>query len=481
MPSEAIQFTGQASGLEQLSGAQPLNANVMTDMGGATKLRPGIATWSGFPSTVPVFGGSAASPVDCMVPFGAQLIYVTRDRRLWSLNPDTAVVTALSTLDPASVLTGSLRPFGQAFRTKVVFVGGGTPQSTTGSGTSAVLGGSPPSSSSILGLATRIVVARNDVSGIFQWSGLGDTGHVVWDALNFAEAEAKPDPIQLIADNTNEMFVFGTETLQVFSPDATLGFAPGRTMNLGTISPYSVVKVDDMFAFLDRERRFVITDGRSFSDEESVLSKPIEATLRSLNTVTDCFGFRMRNDRWDAAVWMFPTDGKGFIWNRRNSQWSEWKSLDSDGDWVTPIVSSAVFWPERNLFLVGLTTGQIAKVDSSVFQDLGMTVKADLVSGFIDHGADNYKTNNALYLRFKRGSTVQSETNIPRVLISWRDNTGPWSRPLARNLGIVGDTNPMVELRSLGVYRQRQWRIEYSGAAELALISAREDFAVSAN
>lgn len=481
MPAEAIQFTGQASGLDELAGAPALNVNVMTDLTGTAKMRPGVSAWSGFPATVPAFGGSAASPVDCMVPFGSLLIYVTRNRRLWALNPDTATVAALSTLDPATTLPGALRPLGQAFRTKVVFVGGGAPQSTTGTGASAVLAGSPPSSSSILGLATRIVVARNDTSGIFQWSGLGDTGHLTWDALNFAEAEAKPDPIQLIADNTNEMFVFATETLQVFSPDATLGFAPGRTMNLGTLAPYSVVKVDDTFAFLDRERRFIVTDGRSFSDSDSVLSKPIEATLRGMNTVTDCFGFRMRTDRWDAVVWMFPTDGKGFIWNRRNNQWSEWRSSSDDGSWVSPIVSSAVFWPERNQFLVGLDTGQIASLDASVSTDLGMAIRTVLVSGFVDHGVDNYKANNALYLRFKRGLTSQSEANVPRVLVSWRDNTGPWSRPVAINLGIVGDTDPAIELRSLGVYRQRQWKIEYSGAAELALVSAREDFAVSGN
>lgn len=480
MPTEAIHFDGQASGLDALSAAPPLVVNVITDLSNTIRMRPGISAWSGFPSTVPSVGGSAPSPVDCMVPFGAQLIYVTRDRKLWACSPATATVTALSDPTTATQLLGTSRPLGLAFRTKVVFTGGSTPQSTTGSGLSATLGGSPPDASSIVGIATRAVVSVNDTSGTFRWSGLGDTGHTTWDPLNFAEAEAKPDTLPIIADNTNELFGFGSETLQVFSPDAVLGFAPGRTLNLGCIAPYSVTKVDDMFGFLDRERRFVVTDGRSFSDDSSVVSKPIEASLKGLSSVSDCFGFRMRTDRWDAVVWMFPTDGKGFIWNRRNNQWSEWRGWDPTMGYAAPTISSAVFWPEQNVFLVGLTTGQIAKLDAAAFTDLGATVKVELTSGFVDHGTDAYKQNHALYLTFRRGQTAQG-TTAPRVLVSWRNDIGAWSRPQARDLGNTGDTNPVVELRSLGVYRRRQWRIESTAAAEISFVSAREDFTVAGN
>lgn len=481
MPSEAISFDGQASGLDQLAGPPPTVINAITDLAGTIRMRPVVSAWSGFPTTVPSVAGSMPSPVDCMVPFGSQLIYSTRDRKLWACSPSTATVTALSDLTTPTQIDGTLRVLGQAFRTKAVFVGGGVPQSTTGSGLSAVLSGSPPNAASIIGIATRIVLGVNDASGTFRWSGLGDTGHTTWDPLNFTEAEAKPDVISVIADNTNELFAFGTETLQVFSPDAVLGFAPGRTLNLGCIAPYSVTKVDDMFGFLDRERRFVVTDGRSFSDDSSVVSKPIEASLRGLSTVSDCFGFRMRTDRWDAVVWMFPTDGKGFIWNRRNNKWSEWRGWNvTTGGYAAPTISSAAFWPEQNVFLVGLTTGQIAKLDATAFTDLGSTVKVELISGFTDHGTDAYKQNNALYLTFKRGLTAQSGT-APRVFVSWRDNTGPWSRPVVIDLGVYGDTNPVLERRSLGVYRRRQWRIECTAASEVSFVSAREDFTVLGN
>lgn len=458
----------QASGLDALSGAAALAANALVDIAQTLKVRPGISAWSGFPMTIP-----NASPVMGMAALGTSLIYVTSDGRVWACN-GAGVVTELSTPIATTKLEGSLRPQLLSLRSQVVIVAGGAPQAADET-SSARLGGSPPDSISIAGIATRIVLAPNDTSGTFRWSGLGDSpGHTTWDALEFNEAEAKPDPIAAIATNTNELFAFGTETLQVYSPDPTVSFAAGRTLNIGLLAPHSLVTVDDQFAFLDRERRFVLTDGRSFSDEGSVLSKPIESVLRGIGTVDDCWGFRLRNDRWDAAVWFFPTEGRGFIWNRRSRGWSEWRAWGFGG-WQTPAIASAYYWPEANVFLVGLDTGQIAKLDSEATTDLGDPIKVELVTGFVDHGSDNQKKNDLVTLVFRRGATAQVST-APRVYVSWRNDLGAFCAPSVIDLGRAGDYDPTVELRSLGLYRRRQWKIEYTGDAGFTFIGAREQF-----
>lgn len=458
----------QATGLDALAGAPPLMANSLTDIAGVRKARPGISAWSDFPTAIP-----SASAVEGMAALGARLVYVTADRRLWACNV-AGSTRALSDATVASRLEGTLRPQLLSLRSQVVAVGGGAPQATAGTALSAVLGGSPPDSHAIADLATRIILAPNNTSGTFRWSGLGDvTGHTAWDALDFAEAEAKHDPVQNIATNSNELFVFGTQTIQVFSPDPVVAFSPGRTMNIGLLAPYSLVEVDDAFAFLDRNRRFVLTDGRSFSDEQSVLSAPIEETLRGLTTVSDCWGFRMRTGRWDAVVWFFPTEGRGYIWNRRSRGWSEWRAWGSTG-WTTPTITSALHWPEQNVFLVGLSTGQIAKLDADAFTDLGQPIKVEIVSGFDDNGTDKRKKCNAATFVFRRGQTAQSGT-APQIRISYRDNEGPWGEPTIRDLGLAGDYDPTIELRSLGTYRRRQWKVEFDANAGFTFIGARTD------
>src|SRR4051812_11690676 len=447
--------------------------NSMTDLGGTRKARPGISAWSGFPTVIP-----NEFAVEAMCVYGTQLIYITSDRRFWSCD-GAGAVTALSDGTTATSLLGTSRPQMLSLRTKVVAVGGDAPQATDGTTVSYLLAGTPPDANTIAGIATRIVLGVNDSSGRFRWSDQGDSGHSTWDPLNYAEAEASPDDLQRVDTNTNELFAFGTQTLQVYSPDASVDFASGRALNIGLIAPYSVVNVDDQFAFLDRERRFVLTDGRSFSDETSVLSKPIEASLRNLSTVDDCWGFRMRTDRWDAVVWFFPTDGKGYLWNRRNRGWSEWRAWGTNG-YTAPNITSALFWPENNVFLVGLSTGQIAKLDAAAYTDLGDTIKVELVSGFVDRGTNNRKKSTCATFVFKRGQTAQTGT-APVVAISWRDDTGPYCAPVMRTLGLAGDYDPVVDIRSSGVYRQRQWRVEYTSDAEFTFVGAKEEFVVLSN
>jgi hypothetical protein len=472
MPLEQVPFSmGQASGLEQLAGAMPLAANVLVEVTNTVRSRPGITAWTDFPTVLP-----NASPVVGMAPFGEYLVYATEDRKLFAWS-SPGLVLSLSDATAATKLDGAERAQFLALRDKVVAVGGGVPQKWT-SGLSARLGGSPPAASTVLGLTTRIVVAKADRSGQIQWSGLGDGGHETWDALNFAEAEGKPDPLLAIADATNEVFAFGTQTVQVFAPDAVAGFSPIRTATVGLLAPYSVIRVDDRFAFFDSKRRFVLTDARGFA-AENVMSVPIESKLRELTTVADCWGFRLNLAPFDACVWFFPTEGKGFIWEMRGNKWSEWRSWSPNG-WIVPSITSMVEWPEKNLFLVGLNTGQIARLDLAAATDLANQIRTEIVTGFVDRGTQNFKHCQAVRFKFKRGGAAFG-TAAPQVFVSYRDDLGPFIRQATRDLGTAGDYNPVVEVRSAGRYRQRQWKLAYTGGVALAFVGAEESFEVLAN
>jgi len=469
LPVEPIPFNAsQDSGLEQLAGASPSSINSLVDETGTVRARPGIVAWSDFPSSY------NASPVTSMAAWGDRLIWATEDRKWFAwLGPGLTVDLSDSTA--TTKIAGSLRPQILATRNRVIAVAGNEPQKWGGAGLSARLGGSPPFSAALAAIATRVVLMPSDDSGTIRWSGLGDTAHETWDALNFAEAEARPDTLVNVADNTNELFAFGKETTQVFVPDPVVGFATGRALNIGMLVRDSLVKVDDEFAFLDRERRIVQTDGRAWQDIAPGLGK----TLGQISTVSDCWGFRTTMDQVDICTWMFPTHGKGYILQRGANRWSEWRAFNSNG-WAAPTITAALNWPEKNLTLVGLSTGQIAKLDLGTYTDLGNVLKVELVTGYVDNGTKARKHCKSALFRFKRGQTAQGGT-APRVAISWRDDLGAWKGPIFRTLGIAGDYNPIVQLRSLGVYRQRQWKLEFDANAELSFAGAEHEFEVLAN
>ncbi len=470
MASEAIPFNmTQASGLEELAGASPAMVNALVDSTGTIRQRPGISAWSEFPDVIP-----NEADVTGMIPFGESLMYMTDDKYLWSVTyGGLGSVSALSSSTTTTQVDGSLRPIMVAMRDKVIIAAGGEPQKWTGSGYSGRLGGSPPQATHVVGIATRALLSVADDRGRFQFSDPGDSGHETWDALNVTEAEARPDKLMALHDNTNEVYAFGSQTLQLYQPDEILGFATGRAVNVGLLAPYSVVSVDGQMAFLERERRFVLADGRQFSDSD-IISQPIDATIRALDTVTDTWGFRMKIAPFDAAVWMLPTAGKGFMWQREANRWSEWRGY-SDGNWAEPEITSSVYWPEKNLLLVGLATGQIAKLDTDAYTDLGATLKVQLRTGFVNRSTEDHKHCESVRFVFRRGESAATE---PVVTLSWRDDLGEFCSPVRLSLGVAGDYVVSQPVRSLGTYRRRQWQIEFSDDAEFVFIEAIETFNV---
>jgi hypothetical protein len=231
--------------------------------------------------------------------------------------------------------------------------------------------------------------------------------------------------------------------------------------------------MDDTFAVIDRQRRVILTDGRTYDD----ISRPVFQTLRGLKNVEDAWAFRMRFSRFDCLVWMFPTDGFGLVYDATGGKWFDWRAWDN-GD-VPVTITSAYNWAEENVFLTGLSDGSIAQLDDAETTDLGKPIKIELVSGFTNHGSTTQKACNTLMLQFKRtwSALPAPEYGLSpsgHVRVSKRDDNGAWR--IVKDVELSSSAEPCLTIRSLGVYRTRQWKVEYTGSDEIQLVSAQEAF-----
>jgi hypothetical protein len=451
--------------------------------------------------SVTTLGAPLGSAVIGMISYGDTLVYVTADRNIHSLSSIAGYV-ALSSDDPLTKLDGGGRPSFVQGRNMLVIAGGGAIQKWTGAGLSARLqntgnpvgllpgvaspGGPPPDAVSISGIAQRLVAAVANKSGQIWWSGPLEE-YENWDFTNgasYIQAAAKPDPLVALFDNTSEVFAFGALTLQVFDPTALaidvndpnniLDFATNRTMNIGVTAPDAIVPVDDTFAIIDRQRRVITTDGRTYND----ISRSIAKLLRDLDKIDDAWGFRMRLGRFDCVVWMFPAAGFGIIWDSQTGNWSEWRAWNKGPQPVA--ITSAYNWAEHDVFLVGLADGSIANLDDSSTTDLGKPIDIDLISGFQNRGSGAQKSTETLLLTFKSNAFPTHDTGLGPpggfVRVSLRDKQGAW-RVVAQKV-LSQQKSPCMQIRSLGVYRTRQWRVEYTGDDRFEFASAQEEFEI---
>lgn len=342
------------------------------------------------------------------------------------------------------------------------------------------LGGCPPFASHVFANSSRICandtqldntkVRYSDVSqGIVDFSH-----HETWDpspgAAGFFTAEARSDAVVACAENTNDIYVFGRTSLQLFGPDGSTTFAPSVTREIGCSAAYSPVKLDDKYLWLDHLTRVVSSDGRQWTD----VGAPVQSTLNGYTNPSDCYGYRFRESFGDCVVLRFEADQDTLVF-QTNAGWGRWALHDSATDTFTmfPVLSHLIR-PDGGLNVVGLEDGTLRTLSLENETDLGAPIVAYCTTGFLDRGSDLLKQSICVQLVFKR---TESLSNGVVCYLDYRDNlSGEWETQEV-DLGVEdGDFNPVVTFRSLGTYRRRQWRFRFPDEAGLFLVRAAEQF-----
>lgn len=472
--AQPIPFANQqASGVEPLAGAGVVSMNVVMDQSGAVTRRPGIQAY-------------ASAPESAVNTAGIEGLFATDDgvllamssgpgRVLYEVNGGSAI--ALQTNLP-----GTLRPvFAQT--EMLVCIAGGREilKYIRASHQAEPLGGNPPLASHVIAHASRLLandLTVNKTAVRYSSTFLGSADYTGAEDWTFAPpagyitAEARPDNVVAVHENTNNVFVFGQGTLQIYGTDASAVYLPEATREYGCGAPYSVIKQDQAFAWLDQYQRFVFSDGRSIK----VISEPIGKTLEQMDTYSDCFGYRVMTGSVDCLVWTFPTDGRTFVY-QAGSGWGQWSG------WAEPSTAFAPFSvlshhlrQDTDVNVVGTTDGYIGELSTNALTDLGEPIRAYIETGYVSRGTDQKKHCQCVRFAFRRGTVTGGPG--PQAFFSYRDQPGPWEPNIAIDLGRSGDTHPVLEFRSLGTYRRRQWRFEFTGTEELVLVSASEDFEV---
>jgi hypothetical protein len=312
------------------------------------------------------------------------------------------------------------------------------------------------------------IASGSSYAGFEVWTGTPDG--VVEDDSGYITTNSRPDPVVALAVNGTDLFAFGTTSTEAFSPSGASIFAPAGAVDYGCSAPYSVVKVDRAFAWLDSQRRIVASDGRTVND----ISRPVHADLMAMSRVDDAWGFRYLGDGMDLLVWTFPEAGRSFCY-QKDGGWSQWSGYNGTA-WTPLTLACHHQAPGTGKHIVGTTDGYIRELATTAETDNGTAINAYVITGYQNRGTDSLKRCRAVRLVLRRGRT--EETGEPLVLVSYRDGLGPFSAPIPVGLGTAGTEDVVVILRGLGAYRRRQWKFEFTGSDSLILAGAIEEYDV---
>lgn len=155
------------------------------------------------------------------------------------------------------------------------------------------------------------------------------------DPLDFASAEGSPDDLVSIIVDHREIWVFGTNSVEVWY-DAGLSDFPlariqGAFNEIGCAAPYSVAKLDNTIFWLGADARGVgiVYKARGYTGER-VSTHAVEWHIQQYTNIQDAIGYTYQQDGHYFYVLIFPTANTTWVYDASTESWHERAGWNGD-------------------------------------------------------------------------------------------------------------------------------------------------------
>lgn len=252
------------------------------------------------------------------------------------------------------------------------------------------------------------------------------------DPLSFANAEKHPDPITRSVCQGDNVWFFGTRSIepQYKTGDADLPFvrSNGQGYDKGCPSPYSIVAMDNSLLFLATEDEKGPGFFRGAAVPERISTGTIDTMLAACD---DLGGITCLSIAFDGhEVYLANIPGRGSVgFDLSTKLWSEWASFGL-GNFRLQCGDGGHYGDS--------TSGQLWTLDASVYTDDGDPIVRE---GSIWIPVDVPNTNSAMCLIGAYGQGLATgEGSEPVVeLRHCEGGLGDWTNWQSANLGVQGD------------------------------------------
>lgn len=304
------------------------------------------------------------------------------------------------------------------------------------------------------------------VPGTGQWyiTGINDFDNV--DALDFATAEAHPDPLLRIFIDHNQALLCGTRTIEVWqlTGAADFPFQPltNSQIQRGLAAPNAVVSEDNTTMFLGDDRVLYRLEGYR---PVRVSTGPIErAILRvSQASIDECDMFSYTSGGQKFIVARFPNEltvqynlATG-LWNYCSSYgYQDWRMLGSSGGFSR---------------YYSTPTGIVA-LDETLNTDEGGIMRRLACGAPGDAGGRNL-TVTKFELDAETGRAPINGTS--QVMMRFAPDGETFGNIRVRNLGLTGDYVHRAVWRNIGYGRRPTLEVSATDDFHFAIVSALAD------
>lgn len=307
-------------------------------------------------------------------------------------------------------------------------------------------------------------------SGRFFICDLND--FTVYDALDFATAEALPDDLVSIEANQRQFVLFGEESGELWELIGGSGFPFARATNgyfeSGCIGKDATCGADNTVYWLDQDK---IARRLGGITPQRISNDGVEQQWQDYETADDCIVSSYVFDGHTFVRYRFPTAEADWVFDINTNEWHERQSYGYDhwrSAWVVKCYGKT---------LVGDTqTGNIGEIHARTYSEWGDILYREATFA-CTYAENDWAFFDRLELDMEVGHGLESGQGAnPVVMLDISDNGGIDFRALPnRSLGTTGQYRKTIHWDGMGRSRERVPRVRVTDPVPFVINAARQD------
>lgn len=301
---------------------------------------------------------------------------------------------------------------------------------------------------------------------------------LTYNALDFASAEVDPDPIRAPFVLKNQVFIFGSQTVETFQNIGGSGFPfqriNGQVLQKGILAALSVTEVQGAMAWVGSS----VNEGpaiwiSSGAQPKRISTRAIENQLRTFTDqqIEDAIVLKYSQAGSYFVAWTFPGQAT-FVYDTSSQLWHERSSRITVTDVVWRPASIVDAYGE---LIVGDTfSNKIGFLDKETFTEYTEDIIGVFSMPPIDNDGQPYFMDSIELFMESGNALTTGQGSDPEIRMSFSDNGGrTFSNSISRNIGKIGEFNTRVMWNRLGrVARQRIFKFQISEPIKRVIIKA---------
>jgi hypothetical protein len=311
---------------------------------------------------------------------------------------------------------------------------------------------------------------------------ISELNAVTFDPLDIATAEGNPDDLVGILSNNQNVFLFGSKSIEGWynSGDADFPFTriQGGLLDVGCSAPGSIAKAVGLIFWLggDSTGTGIVYQLQGYQPKR-VSTYAIEKVIRGLTAdqIADATAFTYQQGGHLFYCLNIPGANSTWVYDASTEMWHERQYLNL---WSMERHRAENHALAHGLNVVGdYDLGCIYELDPDTETDNGTYIVRERVAPHFSSGLKNVRHNSL---------TIDMETGVgddgsgqgidPKAILTWSDDGGhTWSNERWADIGKIGNKKTRVKYNRLGSSRDRVYKLRITDPVKVVLIGAELD------